>query len=107
MHVGKVLRQLERACPQATTYEAVQHFVALAARGLAVFMIEIGQVDESVAAPLDQELLAVVLHGTVAPHLAELGHHKLCELVAAGGSELRKVGSDGPMKYDGEQFLIE
>src|SRR5262245_9247264 len=87
MDVVKILRQLKIGRPHAAANKAVQHLAADAARGLAILLIQISQVDEAVVAAFDDELPAVIFHVAGATGLAQLGHYEPRELVAAGRAE--------------------
>jgi len=50
-------------------------------------VIQVGKVDEPLAAAIDQELLGVVLQRRLNIQLAQLRHHQLREFVAAGRAE--------------------
>src|SRR4051812_8840791 len=87
MDVGKILRKLEACGAQAPPDEPIEHFDALLARGLTIFVIEVGQIDEAFAAALDDELLRVVIQLPVAADAPQLADDQPGELVAAGRTE--------------------
>src|SRR3954447_9630628 len=102
MDVAEIFGQLKAGRAQAAADESLEHFTALAARGLAVFVIEVGQIDEAFVAALDHELLGVVLERVLAVLAAQLVHNELRELVPTGRSteEFEPTHSEAPGKWN-------
>src|SRR5439155_2500867 len=87
MDVGKIFRQLEAGGAQAAADEPIEHLHPLLARGLAILVVKVGQIDEAVAAALDDELLGIVIQLPVAADAPQLVDDQPGELVAAGRTE--------------------
>src|SRR5947199_8894357 len=87
MDVGKVFRQLEASGAQAAADESIEHLHPLLVRGLAILVVKVGQIDEAVAAALDDELLGVVIQLPVAADAPQLVDDQPGEFVAAGRTE--------------------
>src|SRR5262245_18157178 len=97
MDIGKILRQLKAGGSQASADESVEHLAALAAGRLAIFVVEIGEVDEAFIGPLDHELFGIVLQRLTFSLPLQLGHDELREVVAAGRTKEEIEPSQGDL----------